>query len=88
MEVPRFRRSREQFRSRSANLRIKQKTGGIGEYQPANLCSSPEKRAGGGFWTRTKWEQRDDSRQGTTVVNLPERIPRQDPPDFADFVVK
>jgi hypothetical protein len=27
---------------------------------------------GGGFWTRANGEQRDDSRQGTTVVNLPE----------------
>jgi hypothetical protein len=42
-----------------------------GEYHPANLCSLPERRAGGWFWTRANRERRDDSRQGTTVVNLP-----------------
>ncbi|PYX52894.1 MAG: hypothetical protein DMG76_27880 [Acidobacteria bacterium] len=72
MECHWFGIARERFSSRSANLRIKQKTSAIGAYQSANPCRLAKGPAGGGFWTRNDWEQRDDSRQGTTVVNLPE----------------
>jgi hypothetical protein len=75
MECHCFGVAREQFSSRSANFGIKQKP--VGSVN-INMQIFAVFRKG----APANWEQRDDSRQGTTVVNLPEWIPRQESSGF------
>jgi hypothetical protein len=60
------------LRTGTDSLRPRPVTSGTSECQHANPCTLPERRAGGWFWSRVTWEQGDDRRQGTTVVNWPE----------------